>query len=57
MQHVGQLSAGRPCRNSSGDKAYGVSVPYKAIVTEHNIGWSLSALFAELVREHEAMHQ
>lgn len=38
-------------------KAYGVSVPYKAIVTEHNIGWSLSALFAELVREHEAMHQ
>lgn len=38
-------------------KAYGVSVPYKAIVTEHNIGWSLSALFTELVREHEAMHQ
>lgn len=38
-------------------KAHGVSVPYKAIVTEHNIGWSLSALFAELVREHEAMHQ
>lgn len=38
-------------------KAHGVSVPYKAIVTEHNIGWSLSALFAELVREHEAMHR
>lgn len=38
-------------------KAHGVSVPYKAIVTEHNIGWSLSALFAELVREHEVMHQ
>ena len=38
-------------------KAHGISVPYKAIVTEHNIGWSLSALFAELVREHEAMHQ
>ena len=38
-------------------KAHGVSVPYKAIVTEHNIGWSLSVLFAELVREHEAMHQ
>ena len=38
-------------------KAYGVSVPYKAMVTEHNIGWTLSDLFAELVREHEAMHQ
>lgn len=38
-------------------KAHGVSVPYKAIVTEHNIGWTLSDLFAELVREHEAMHQ
>lgn len=38
-------------------KAHGVSVPYKAMVTEHNIGWTLSALFAELVREHEAMHR
>ena len=38
-------------------KAHGVSVPYKAMVTEHNIGWTLSALFGELVREHEAMHQ
>ena len=38
-------------------KAHGVSVPYKAMVTEHNMGWTLSALFAELVREHEAMHQ
>ena len=38
-------------------KAYGVSVPYKAMVTEHNIGWTLSDLFTELVREHEAMHQ
>ena len=37
-------------------KAYGVSVPYKAMVTEHNIGWTLSDLFTELVREHEAMH-
>ena len=36
-------------------KAHGVFVPYKAIVTEHNIGWTLSALFAELVREHEKM--
>ena len=25
-------------------KAYGVSVPYKAMVTEHNIGWTLSDL-------------
>ncbi len=24
---------------------------------EHNIGWTLSDLFTELVREHEAMHQ
>ena len=38
-------------------KVHGVSVPYKAIVTEHNIGWTLRALFAELVREHEAMHR
>ena len=38
-------------------KTYGVSVPYKAMVTEHNIGWTLSDLFTELVREHEAMHQ
>ena len=37
-------------------KAHGVSVPYKAMVTEHNIGWTLSDLFTELVREHEAMH-
>ena len=38
-------------------KAYGVSVPYKAMVTEHNIGWTLSDLFTELVREHEAVHR
>ena len=38
-------------------KAYGISVPYKAMVTEHNIGWTLSDLFTELVREHEAMQQ
>ena len=38
-------------------KAHGVSVLYKAMVTEHNIGWTLSDLFTELVREHEAMHQ
>jgi len=34
----------------------GVSVPYKAIVTEHNLPWTLRALYDELVREHEAMH-
>ena len=38
-------------------KVHSVSVPYKAMVTEHNIGWTLSDLFAELVREHEAMHK
>ena len=39
-------------------KAYGVSVPYKAMVTgAHVIGWTLSDLFTELVREREAMHQ
>ena len=35
---------------------HGVSVPYKAIVTEHNLPWTLRALYDELVREHEAMH-
>ena len=35
----------------------GVSVPYKAIVTEHNLPWTLRALYDELVREHEAMHR
>ena len=37
-------------------RQYSVSVPYKAIVTEHNLPWTLRALYDELVREHEAMH-
>lgn len=37
-------------------RQHGVSVPYKAIVTEHNLPWTLRALYDELVREHEAMH-
>ena len=33
----------------------GVSVPYKAVLTEHNKDWTLSALITEIAREHEAM--
>ena len=36
-------------------KKHGVSVPYKAIVTETNIGWIFHQLYEELAREHEAM--
>ena len=36
-------------------KKHGVSVPYKAIVTETNIGWIFHQLYDELAREHEAM--
>lgn len=36
-------------------KERGVSVPYKAIVTETNIGWIFHQLYGELVREHEAL--
>ena len=36
MQHVGQLSAGRPCRNSSGDKAYGLPYAAEVKATPHN---------------------
>ena len=32
-----------------------VSVPYKAVLTEHNRDWTLCQLIAEVVREHEAM--
>ena len=35
-------------------RTHGVSVPYKAMVTEHNLPWTL---YDELVREHEAMHR
>ncbi len=36
-------------------KKAGVSIPYKAIVTETNIGWTLENLYQELAAEHEAM--
>lgn len=38
-------------------KKHGVSVLYKAIVTETNIGWIFHQLYEELAREHEAMSQ
>ena len=38
-------------------KKHSVSVPYKAIVTETNIGWIFHQLYEELAREHEAMSQ
>ena len=38
-------------------KKHGVSVPYKAIVTETNSGWIFHQLYEELAREHEAMSQ
>ena len=36
-------------------KKHGVSVAYKAIVTETNIGWLFHRLYDELAREHAAM--
>lgn len=33
----------------------GVSVPYKAVLTETNKNWTLCKLIEEVVREHEAM--
>lgn len=33
----------------------GVSVPYKAVVTETNLGWLFHQLYEELAAEHEAM--
>ncbi len=36
-------------------KKHGVSVAYKAIVTETNIGWLFHQLYDELAREHAAM--
>lgn len=38
-------------------KQNGVSVPYKAIVTETNLGWPLYQLYKELVAEHEALNK
>lgn len=36
-------------------KKNGVSVPYKAIVTETNLGWLFHQLYDELAEEHKAM--
>lgn len=36
-------------------KKHGVSIAYKAIVTETNIGWLFHQLYDELAREHEAV--
>lgn len=36
-------------------KKHGVSVAYKAIVTETNIGWLFHQLYDELAHEHAAM--
>ena len=38
-------------------KKNGVSVPYKAIVTETNLGWPFHQLYDELSAEHEAMQR
>ncbi|WP_283674974.1 DUF3783 domain-containing protein [Butyricicoccus sp. Marseille-Q5471] len=38
-------------------KKTGVTVPYKAVVTESNLGWLLHQLYEELRAEHEAMQQ
>lgn len=36
-------------------KKSGVSVPYKAVVTQDNLGWLFHQLYEELAAEHEAM--
>ncbi len=33
----------------------GVSIPYKAVVTETNLGWLFWQLYDELAKEHEAV--
>ena len=38
-------------------KKSGVSVPYKAIVTETNLGWLFHQLYDELAAEHKAMQR
>lgn len=38
-----------------GMKRAGVRIPLKAVVTPHNIGWSVSRLYRELQAEHEAL--
>ncbi|MDY3619019.1 DUF3783 domain-containing protein [Agathobaculum sp.] len=37
-------------------KQQAVRVPYKAVVTETNLGWLLHQLYEELAAEHEAMN-
>lgn len=34
----------------------GVSVPHKAVLTEHNRSWTLGRLMEEVQHEHEALH-
>lgn len=36
-------------------KKENVKIPYKAIITDTNIGWTMRALYHELARENEAM--
>lgn len=36
-------------------RQHGVAVPYKAVVTETNLGWLFHQLYEELAAEHEAM--
>ena len=38
-------------------RASGAAVSLKAVVTEHNVGWSAAQLCRELRREHEAMQR
>lgn len=38
-------------------RSAGVSVPYKAVVTENNLGWLFHQLFDELASEHAAMQR
>ncbi len=35
----------------------GVSVPYKAVLTERNRAWTLEQLIDEVAREHDALHR
>lgn len=34
-----------------------LTVPLKAVVTEHNVGWTLAALYAEIVEERAEMEK
>lgn len=35
----------------------GIRIPYKAILTPHNQGWTPEELFSELIEEHKQMNQ